>query len=251
MRMKRWISLAMAAVLALALAGIAIAHKNGGQPQPTKQVRAEFQATPDPEKTKTRQCEGVDGTYQITKVVLNGTSTGDAQSPELTGNLTIKAKTVVNTQTGLGWSDGKTFIRDAASGKLKVVAGFSAVLTGGNQLEGFVLGKVKRMATPPGMPKDRDNGHRRLKSTLRANFSATLNPDGSTAGGIGTGGGNNTAIIHGNPCAPRERSHEDDDKGDRHEGRDDDDDKGGRHEGRGDDDDRKGDDDKKGDDDRK
>jgi hypothetical protein len=204
MRMKRWISLAMAAVMALAVAGIAVAHKNGGQPQSTDQVSATFTATPDPNKTVTRQCTGVDGTYSITKSVANGTTVSD--DARLAGNITIKSKSVVNTTTGRGWSDGKVFTTDPATGNLKGVSEFTAVITGGNTFEGFVLGKVKTPAAAGttkakkgrnGGGKGRQNG---LNSVLRANFSAAVAPDGTISGGLGTGDGNNTAIIHGNPC---------------------------------------------------
>lgn len=208
MRMKRWISLAMAAVLALAVAGIAVAHKNGGQPQSTDQVSATFTATPDPNKTATRECTGVDGTYAITKSVANGTAVSD--DARLAGNIKIKSKSVVNTTTGRGWSEGKVFTTDPATGKPKGVSDFTAVVTGGNKLEGFVLGKVKTPAAAPSTPKAKKGrkGHRhgQPNSTLRANFSAEVDPSGAIAGGLGTGGGDNTAIIHGNPCAPAERA---------------------------------------------
>jgi hypothetical protein len=234
MRMTRWIALAMAAVLALAVAGIAVAHKNGGQPQATEEVAATFEATPDPEKTKTKQCTGVDGTYAITKSVAKGTAQGHER---LSGNLTIKSKSVVNTQTGLGWSDGKTFTTDPATGKLKWVSGFSAVIKEGSKLEGLARGKVKSPSAGATKAKDGRRGSKRgLNSSLRANFSATVADDGKITGSIGGGGGDNSAIIHGNPCAKQRSSNDN-----RHEGRGDDN-KGGRHEGRGDDDDKKGDD---------
>jgi hypothetical protein len=192
-------SLAIAAVLALAVAGIAIAHGGGGPAQKTEQVQATLTAKPVADKTKTRQCTGVDGTYAISKAVDTGTATGD---PRLSGNVTIKSKSVVNTTTGLGWSEGKLYTTDPATGKLKGVAGFTAVVTEGSKLEGFVTGKVKNEAPAPAASKASENGRSgKYNSTLRANFSATVAQDGTVTGAIGDGDGANTAIVHGNPCA--------------------------------------------------
>ena len=227
MRLTRWMSLAIAAVLALAVAGIAIAHGGGGPAQKTEQVQATFTATPVAAKTKTRQCTGVDGTYAITKSVDTGTATGDAR---LAGNITIKSKSVVNTTSGLGWADGKVYTTDPATRKLKGVAGFTAVITGGSKFEGFVFGKVKN-AAPAGSTKAK-NGHGgnkgKFNSTLRANLSATVAQDGTITGGVGTGDGDNTAIVHGNPCSPPQRASHN--EGERHTGGDHkgDDHKGGR-----------------------
>jgi hypothetical protein len=202
MRMKRLISLAFAAVLALTVAGIAIAHGSGGAAEPTKEVTATFTATPVAGKTDARQCTGVDGTYAITKEVATGTANGD--DDRLDGNITIKSKSVVNTTTFLGWTEGKVYTTDPATGKLKGVAGFTAVVKA-DKLEGFVLGKVKNPAAPAA-PKAK-NGHGEghgnggSNATLRANFAATVAPDGTITGQLGGGGGSNTAIISGNPCS--------------------------------------------------
>jgi hypothetical protein len=215
MRLTRWISLALAAVMALAVAGIAIAH-GGGQAQKTEQVSATFTATPDPAKTKTRQCTGVDGTYAITKDVSNGDSTGD---PRLTGKITIKAKTTVNTTTGLGWTEGTTAIKDATTGKLKSISRFSAVITDGSKIEGYAVGKVRNPPTT-GTPKEgHGHGNKGRESVLLANFSATADPNGGLSGSVGGGDGNNTAIVHGNPCASPQHpaAPNDDNQGGRHE----------------------------------
>jgi hypothetical protein len=204
MRMKRLISLAFAVVLALTVAGIAIAHGGGGPAEPTKEVTATFTATPVAGKTDARQCVGVDGTYAITREVATGTANGD--DDRLDGNITIKSKSVVNTTTFLGWSEGKVFTTDPATGKLKGVAGFTAVVKG-DKLEGFVLGKVKNPAAPAapkaknGNGEGHGNGNDRNAATLRANVAATVAPDGTITGQLGGGGGANTAIISGNPCS--------------------------------------------------
>jgi hypothetical protein len=202
MRVTRWISLAFVAVLALA-GGIAFAH-GGGQPQKTEEVAATFTTSPVADKTRSKQCTGVDGTYTITKGVDQGDSTGD---PRLTGKITIKSKTVVNNDTGLGWSQGRATITDASTGKLKSVSGFTATLKNG-ALEGFAVGKVKNPAPAGGSTKAR-KGHGRegkYNSELLANVSATIGQDGSVSGKIGGGGGDNVAILHGNPCSRQKPS---------------------------------------------
>jgi hypothetical protein len=230
MRSRRLISLALAAVLALAVAGIAIAHGGGGQPQKTEQVQAAFTATPVADKTKTKTCEGVDGTYAITKSVDQGEATGD---PRLSGKITIRSKSVVNTTTGLGWAEGNVQTRDATTGKPKGESRFTAVITEGSKLEGLIEGKVKNPpATTTPKAKDDHGRHGKLTSELLANFSATVAQDGSTAGSVGDGDGANTAILHGNPCAKPQQpaAHSDDTKHENH---------GHEHGGRGGDDDHK------------
>ena len=91
-------------------------------------------AAPVADKTRSKTCTGVDGTYTITKSVDQGDSTGDAR---LTGKITIASKTVVNNDTGLGWSEGRVSIKDAATGKLKSVSGFTPTVTDGSKLEGL------------------------------------------------------------------------------------------------------------------
>jgi hypothetical protein len=215
MRVKRLITLALAAVAALALAGIAIAHGGGGNPQKTEEVAATFTAAPVADKTRTKTCTGVDGTYTIAKSVDQGDSTGDAR---LTGKITIRSKTVVNNDTGLGWSEGNVSIADASTGKLKAIAGFTATVNGGSKLEGLALGKVKNPAPAGSSPKAK-GGHGRdgkYSSQLIANFSAATAQDGTVTGNVGGGGGDNRAIVHGNPCAKPQPQAAPNDQGGRH-----------------------------------
>jgi hypothetical protein len=198
MRLTRWTSLAIAAVLALAVAGIAVAHNGGGQPTKTEAAQATFTATPDAAKTSTRQCTGVDGTYNITKGVYNGTATGD---PRLTGNITIKSKSVVNLDNGLGWTTGQVSLRDASTGQLKAIAGLEAVNTERGKLDGFLAGKVKDPTAAAGT-KLKSRGRNGNAISLAANFSAAFNADGTQlTGELGSGTGQNSAVFYGNPCA--------------------------------------------------
>ena len=203
MRMTRLISIALVAVLALAIAGIAIAHNSGGNAQPTEPATAAFTATPNADKTKTRQCTGPDGTYNVTKGVYNGTSTSD--DPRLAGNITIRSKSVVNLDNGLGHTEGQVFLRDADTGKLKAVAGLQAVNTERGVLNGFIAGKVKTASTTARAKTGRHR-HGKGGTSIAANFTAAFNADGTQlTGELGTGTGQNTAVLYGNPCKPSER----------------------------------------------
>ena len=219
MRMTRWISLALAAVMALAVAGIAVASKGTNKAAKTEAAQATFTATPNAEKTKTRQCTGADGTYNVTKGVYNGTSTGD---PRLTGDITIKTHTFVNTTNGLGFTKGRVYLRQTGGKKVIATAGLTAVNTQQGKLDGFLLGQAK----------DTNQG----RVNLAANFSATFNNDGTQlTGELGSEAPvppQNSAIFFGGPCKKEKKS------GDRHSG------DGGREHGGRNDDDRKGDDDK-------
>jgi hypothetical protein len=225
MRMTRWISMALVAVLVFAVAGIAVAAKNRGNAQPTESAQATFTATPT-DKSKTRQCTGVDGTYNITKGVYTGTS--ESPDPRLAGNITIKTKSVVNLDNGLGHTKGKVFLRDADSRKLKAVAGLQAVNTERGVLNGFIAGSVKNATASSKAKRGRSRGSAGTK--LAANFTAAFNADGTQLSGeLGTGAGQNTAVLYGNPCQPPERQPSSQSDG----RRGDDDKRGGR---RGDDD---------------
>lgn len=157
--MKRLTTFALAALAALVVAGLAIA--NGGDTKKTSPVSATFIAAPT-EKTTTVQCIGGDGTYNITRGVYEGTSTGSDAA--LTGKISLRTKSVVNTTTGYGYTEGKVTLRDA-DGKLKAKARLVAVNTQKGILNGFLNGRVK------------EQGH------LLANFSAAFNADGSSLSG--------------------------------------------------------------------
>ena len=157
--MRRLMTFALAALVALAVTGLAIAH--GSDTKKTSPVSASFTATPT-EKTTTVTCTGGDGTYNITRGSYEGTATGS--DAVLTGKITLRTKSVVNTTTGYGYTEGKVTLRDA-DGKLKAKAHLIAVNTQKGILNGFLNGRVK------------EQGH------LLANFSAAFNADGSSLSG--------------------------------------------------------------------
>lgn len=157
--MRRFTTFALAALAALVVAGLAIAQ--GGETRKTSPVSATFTAALT-EKTTTVQCIGGDGTYDITRGVYEGTATG--ADAVLTGKISLRTKSVVNTTTGYGYTEGKVTLRDA-DGKLKAKARLVAVNTQKGTLNGFLDGRVK------------EQGH------LLANFSAAFNANGSSLSG--------------------------------------------------------------------
>lgn len=188
--MKRLTSFALVLLLALAVTGFAVAQVK--QLRKTDAVAATFTATAT-EKTKTRQCTGADGTYDVTRGVYEGTAAGD---PLLAGKITIRSHSVVNVTTGYGWTKGHVVLRDA-DGELKAKASLVAVNTDRGVLNGLMNGRVK------------EGGH------LLANFSAAFSADGSSlTGALGAGTAVNSAILAKGACEKAGRKGDDEKKKD-------------------------------------
>lgn len=191
--MKRLTTFALVSLVALVATGLAIAH--GSDTRKTSPVSATFTAA-STEKTTTVECTGADGTYAVTRGLYEGTATGS--DGVLTGKISIRTKSVVNTTTGYGYTEGKVTLRDA-DGTLKAKARLVAVASQKTALNGFMDGRVK------------EQGH------LLANFSAALSADGKTlTGDIGAGAAQNTAIVTSGGCqrseAGKSESRKDDDR---------------------------------------
>lgn len=186
MRLLRIAAPATAAVLAAG--GVAAAAAGDHSPK-TQSAAATFNAAPT-SKSKTRTCTGSDGSYNETRGVYSGTSTGD---PRLTGNIVIRTRTLVNTTTGLGTTTGRVFLN--SNGRRTAVAGLQAVNTQSGRLQGFVAGKVR----------DTSSG----KTGLYANFSAAFNSDGTAL--TGELGGNapatDSAVFQRGSCDSHSTSH--------------------------------------------
>ena len=189
--------------LALVIAGIAVASQQGAQ---TDSATATFSAT-EVKRTKSRTCEGADGTYKITHAILHG-EVVSASDPVLAGKLTLHLKSVYNDTEDLGWVAGKVHIRnEAADPDTRARASFKAVNVGG-ELEGMLVGGA-------GAPHWK----------LLANFSATLADSGAvTDGKIGTPSSDNSALLYRGGCrsedgGPAATSAQDEKKGRGHEKR--------------------------------
>ena len=128
---KKRLAAAGALVAALTVSGVAAA---GHRSQATQQAAADFSAG-SVTRTHTKTCTASDGAYQETTATYSGTaSSSDAR---LNGPLEIRASSVVNTTTGVGWVEGSFRIRGsdaAANGTIH------AALAGGNAV-GAVVGR--------------------------------------------------------------------------------------------------------------
>jgi hypothetical protein len=163
-----------------ALLGTSIAVAHGIDGKTAKAVAATFTATGA--STSTRTCTTTDGkTITITNGRYTGTASGD---PDLTGAITLSARSVINTTDNVGVVDGQ--LRIDVSGGRNTVAGYSAVYDHGN-----IAGLAAGAARNPG-------------ARLLANLSAGFNPSsGFTGGKLGGGTSGGSAVELGPAkCAP-------------------------------------------------
>ncbi len=167
MRRLTFIAAGLAALLATS---IAVAHGIDGA-KSAKAVAATFTAAAG--NTSTRSCTTTDGkTITITDGRYTGTASGD---PDLTGAITLSARSVVNTTDGVGVVDGQ--LRIDVSGGRDTFANYSAVYDHGN-IAGLAAGR----AHDPGA---------RLVANLSAAFNAT---SGFTSGKLGGGTSGGSAV---------------------------------------------------------
>ena len=123
-----------ATIAALTAASVAVADGIEGA-KTAKSVTGTFSATQA--SVTTRTCTTSDGkSLSITLAKYTGSSTGD---PDLTGPLTIRARSVINTTDNVGVVDGALRI-DVASGR-DTHAAFAAVYDHGN-VAGLALGRA-------------------------------------------------------------------------------------------------------------
>lgn len=167
-----------AGLAALLVTSIAVAHGIGAKS--AKTVAATFQATGS--STSSRTCTTTDGkSITITDGRYTGTASGD---PDLTGALTITARSVINTTDNVGVVDGQ--FRIDVSGGRDTFANYSAVYSANN-----IAGLATGAARSPG-------------ARLLANLSAGFNPSSGFSSGMlggGTAGGNAVEIGPAR-CAP-------------------------------------------------
>jgi hypothetical protein len=126
----RWLLVPVAA--ASLAAGVAVA---GPQPSETTPVTADFHA--DLFNPKERVC---DASHSVFRATFRGTMT--SSDPRLTGELIVRSRSVVNTQTGWGRSLGKVTIREPNGGKPKFQGHVVVVLEPDFGAEGFLRGRT-------------------------------------------------------------------------------------------------------------
>lgn len=126
----RW--LAIGAGVASISAGVAIA---ASQPAETTAVTADFQAGVVSQKQ--RQC---DANHMKFRVKFEGTQT--SADARLSGKLTIRVVSVVNTQNGYGYTRAKVRVSDAATGKPKLHGVAVGVIEPDGGSEGLLSGRT-------------------------------------------------------------------------------------------------------------
>jgi hypothetical protein len=153
--------------VALAAASIAVAHGIEGA-KTAKSVAATFSATAG--STTTRTCTTAEGkVITVTSGRYTGTASGD---PDLTGPITINARSTINTTDGVGVVDG-SFRIDVASGR-DTAAAFSTVYDHGN-IAGLAAGRAR-------------DPHLKLLGNISAAFSSSGFASGKLGGGTAGGG---------------------------------------------------------------
>jgi hypothetical protein len=166
--MKRTLIFASTVVVALTATAYAVANGIEGA-KSVKAVAGTFAAT-TAAKVETRTCTTSDGkTLVITNGRYTGTASGD---PDLTGAVTLDARSTINSTDNVGVVSGTLRI-DVASGS-NTRANFDAVYSGG-QIAGLASGHAQ-------------DPHLRLLGNISAAFTAASGFTGGKIGG-GTGGG--------------------------------------------------------------
>jgi hypothetical protein len=154
----RW--LAIGAGIASFTAGAAIAASQSGE---TTAVTADFQAAVVSQKQ--RQC---DANHMKFRVKFEGTQT--SADSRLSGKLTIRAVSVVNTQNGFGFVRAKVRVSDAATEKPK--------------LHGLAVGVIEPDGGSEGLLRGRTVGPNSMR--LLANFNVSQDQStGALTGELG------------------------------------------------------------------
>ena len=179
----RLISAGLIAGAALAGAGVAAASHRGAQS--TQTAAATFAAT-SVSHASGKTCTASDGSYRETTATYEGTAS--SSDPRLNGTLTIRAHSVVDTTSGLGWVDGSFRIRGGSGG---AHGSLHAAIAGG-QAVGSVDGQA--------------NGR---QEKLVASAASAFSPDGGfTSGALGTGSAAGIGVVfHRGSCTRAKAAH--------------------------------------------
>jgi hypothetical protein len=168
----RKLLLAIVGLVALVASGVAVAHGFGGA-QSASAVSGTFSAAAG--TVTTNSCTTSDGkSITVTRGTYTGTASGDA---DLTGAITLRVQSVVNTTDNIGTVNGQFKIA-ASSGNTNGM--FSSVYDGGS-IAGLATGRAGTSA---------------LLGNLSATFSATTGFTNGKIGG-GTAGGSAVELSRG------------------------------------------------------
>ena len=161
------------AIAAVAAAGVAAATRHA---QSTQAAAADF-AAGSVSRSHSETCVASDGTYQLTTATYTGTAT--SSDARLNGTLEIRASSVVNTTTKLGWLEGRLRVRGTNAGASGTIHAAIA--------NGAAVGSVAGQGSRP-------------EAKLVASISATFSPAaGFASGKLGAGstGGAGVLYTHG------------------------------------------------------
>jgi hypothetical protein len=178
MSKKRLALLGLIVAAALAAAGVAAAHR--GAPS-VQSVSATFDATNVSQHFLTTCSVNGGDTFQATRATYTGTAT--SSDPRLTGALTIRAWSLVDTTNGVGHLFGN--FRIVGTGRNRAHGTLNAAVAGGKAsglARGFVRGRW---------------GH--IVASLGASFDPTA---GFSSGSIGTGTAGAGFLRSGRWCHP-------------------------------------------------
>jgi hypothetical protein len=178
MSKKRLALLGLVVAAALAVAGVAAAHR--GAPS-VQSVSASFDATTVSQHYLTTCSVNGGDTFQATRATYTGTAT--SSDPRLTGALTIRAWSLVDTTNGVGHLFG-TF-RIVGAGNDRAHGTLNAAVAGG-QASGLARGFVRGRW-----------GH--IVASLGASFDPVA---GFSSGSIGTGTAGAGFLRSGRWCHP-------------------------------------------------
>ena len=167
MSRTRLAALALLASAALAGAGIAAASQR--RSQSTQAATATFTAT-SLSHASSKTCTAGDGSYRETTATYSGSAT--SPDARLNGPLAIRAHSIVDTTSGLGWVEGSYRVHGAAHGT------FHAAVSGGNAV-GALTGDAGKPA-----------------GKLVASLAAAFTPDGGfSSGSLGAGSANGAGVV--------------------------------------------------------
>ena len=178
MSRKRLALLGFIAAAALAAAGVAAAH---GKAPSVQSVNATFDATTVTQHSLTTCSINGGDTFQATRATYTGTAT--SSDPRLTGTLTIRAWSLVDTTNGVGHLFGN--FRINGTGRNRAHGTLNAAISGGT-----ASGLARGFTGGPW-------GH------LVASLGATFNPTaGFSSGSIGSGTAGAGFLRSGRWCHP-------------------------------------------------
>lgn len=157
-------------IAAVAAAGVAAATRHT---QSTQAAAADF-AAGSVSRSHTETCTASDGTYQHTTATYTGTA--PSSDARLNGSVEIRASSVVNTTTKLGWLDGTLRVRGTNAGASGTIHAAIA--------NGAAVGSLVGQGVRP-------------EAKLVASFSAAFTPaTGFASGKIGSGSANGAGVLY-------------------------------------------------------